>query len=75
VQIKTLLIKIWVLLCLKNRRITAMKKNLGPVDRLIRVAAVFALLAIGFFAPLASGWRAFFFILAGLELVSAAAAY
>lgn len=52
-----------------------MKKNLGPIDRLMRFVIAFVILAIGFFAPLAAGWRAFLLILASFELVSVAAAY
>lgn len=52
-----------------------MKKNLGPLDRLIRAIIGLALLAIGFFEPLSAGWRVFVFILAALQLAQAGAAY
>lgn len=52
-----------------------MRKNMGPIDRIIRLIIVFALLAISLFAPLTAGWTALLFIVAAFELVSVAAAY
>lgn len=52
-----------------------MQKNLGKIDRLIRSIVALALLGVGLFVPLATGWRTFLFILASFELLSAATAY
>jgi hypothetical protein len=52
-----------------------MRKNIGPIDRSIRFIIAFALLALIFLAPLATGWKALFFIVAAFEVVTAAVAY
>ncbi|MDH4028223.1 MAG: DUF2892 domain-containing protein [Nitrospirota bacterium] len=48
-----------------------MKKNVGGIDRNIRIAAGIALLAAGIFAPLGVGWKTGMFAVSLVALATA----
>jgi hypothetical protein len=48
-----------------------MKKNIGPLDKGIRIFAALALILDGMFIPMSPGWRTGVWIVAGITLLNA----
>jgi hypothetical protein len=48
-----------------------MKKNIGGLDKGIRIVVGFVLILGGIFYPMSTGWRVGVFIIAGLTLINA----